>query len=62
MIAYLLEEDKDLTEYSEPRSVGIAVADMEIAMEWCEKSENRSFSKLLVTQYCDPDLIDEYLI
>ena len=62
MIAYLLEEDRDMTEYSEPQPIGIAVSDLETAMNWCDKSEyTRDFIKILVSDILDADQIDELL-
>ena len=62
MIAYLLEEDRDMTEYSEPQPIGIAVTDLETAMDWCDNKEyTRDFIKIFVSDVLDADQIDELL-
>ena len=60
MIAYLLEEDRDMTD--EPKLVGIAVSDLETAMDWCDNREySREFVEILVSDVLDADQIDELL-
>ena len=60
MIAYLLEEDREMMEYSIPRSVGIAVTNFETALDWANKDcpYERKLSKIVVTDALTADDIE----
>lgn len=60
MIAYLLEEDKKMTEHSDPRSVGIAVTNFKTALDWANKDcpYERKLSKIVVTDVLTADDIE----
>ena len=57
MIAYLLEEYECAE--SPPKSIGVAVTNIETAIGWCENQYwRRNFTKILISDVLDADQIE----